>query len=41
MLEYLVAMGMLLAAMAILALFLTTFTEYGDRVLSLVASEYP
>jgi hypothetical protein len=41
MIEYLVVAGVLLAAMTILALFLSTFQQYGDRVLNLVASEYP
>ena len=41
MVEYAVAAGMLLAAAAVMALFLYTFREYGVRVLDLVASEYP
>ena len=41
MLEYIVVMGMLLAAMAILVLFRNTFLEYGTRILDLVGSEYP
>ena len=41
MVEYMVAAGMLMAALAILTLFLTTFSEYGTRVLDLMASEYP
>jgi len=39
--EYLITAGMLIASVAILAVFLYTFKEYGGRVLDLVASEYP
>lgn len=39
--EFVVVAGMLLAALAILTVFLTTFREYGTRVLDLVGSEYP
>jgi hypothetical protein len=41
MIEYAVAAGMILAAMAIMALVLYTFKEYGGRILDLVGSEYP
>lgn len=41
MIEYAAVVGMLLAAMAILTLLLTTFNEYGERVLRLAGSEYP
>ena len=41
MVEYTVVAGMLLAAVAILTLFLGTFGEYGARILDLVGSEYP
>jgi hypothetical protein len=41
MLEYAIVSGMLLAAVAILAVFLYTFREQAGRVLDLVASEYP
>jgi hypothetical protein len=41
MMEYLMAAGVLLASVAILAVFLYTFREYGDRILNLAASEYP
>ena len=41
MVEYLVAAGMLLASLAILTLFLTTFKEYGYRILEMVGSDYP
>ncbi len=39
--EYVVVAGMLLASLAILALFLATFREYGYRILDMVASDYP
>ena len=39
--EYAVVAGMLLASFAILSLLLLTFKEYGNRILDLVASEYP
>ena len=39
--EYVVAMGVLMAVIAVAALFLYTFKEYGGRILDLVASEYP
>jgi len=41
MIEYVVIAGMMIAAVAILAVFLYTFKEQGGRVLGLVASEYP
>ena len=41
MIEYVIIAGMLLAAVAILAVFLYTFKEHSGRVLDLVASEYP
>ena len=41
MVEFVVAAGMILAALAILTVLLVTFREYGDRILNLVASEYP
>jgi len=41
MIEYVVTTGMLIAAVAIFAVFLYTFKEHGGRVLDLVASEYP
>jgi len=41
MVEYLVVAGMLLAALAVLALFLVTFQEYGYRILDMVGSDYP
>ena len=39
--EYVIVAGVLLASLAILTLFLTTFREHGVRVLDLAASEYP
>jgi len=39
--EYLVVAGILLATLAILSLFFSTFGEYGERILNLGASEYP
>lgn len=41
MVEYMIIAGMLIAAVAILAVFLYTFKEHGGRVLDLAASEYP
>ncbi len=41
MVEFLVVAGMMMAAVAILMVFLGTFREYGTRVLDLVGSEYP
>lgn len=41
MLEYVVAMGVILAITGTLALLLYVFREYGGRVLELVASDYP
>jgi hypothetical protein len=39
--EYAIVAGMLIAAVAILVVFLATFREYGGRILDLAASEYP
>ena len=39
--EYVLTAGVLLATVAILALFLYTFKEHSGRVLELAASEYP
>ena len=41
MIEYVVVATMLFAATTILAVFLSSFREFGGRVLDLVASEYP
>lgn len=39
--EYIVVTGVLLAAMLIMALFTETFKEWGERLLELIASDYP
>jgi predicted RND superfamily exporter protein len=39
--EFVVTAGLLLVTVAMVALFLYTFREYGGRVLNLVAAEYP
>ncbi len=39
--EYLVMTGILLASLAVLALFLVTFKEYGYRILDMVGADYP
>ena len=39
--EYVVVAGTLMASVAVLALLLYVFKEYGGRILNLVASEYP
>ena len=41
MVEYVVATGLLLGTLAMLALVLYTFREYGARVLDIVAYDYP
>ena len=41
MVEYVVVACLLLSAVAIMAVFLYSFREYGGRVLDLAASEYP
>ncbi len=41
MIEYTIIAGMLVAAVAILAVFLYTFREEAGRVFRLTASEYP
>lgn len=41
MIEYVILAAMFTACVAIFAVFLVTFKEYGGRVLDLVASEYP
>lgn len=41
MVEFMVVMGVLLATVAIMTVFLGTFREYGTRVLNLIGSEYP
>ncbi len=39
--EYAIVAGILISTMAILGLFLSTFSQYGNRVLETVASDYP
>lgn len=39
--EVVVVAGVLVAMVAVLALLLYTFKEYGGRILNLLASEYP
>ena len=39
--EYVIIAGLLMAALALLTIFLVTFKEYGSRILALVSSEYP
>ena len=41
MIEYVIVAAMLMSTIAILAVFLYSFREFGGRVLNLVASEYP
>ncbi len=39
--EFVVLAGILMALVAVMALFLYAFKEYGGRVLDLVAAEFP
>ena len=39
--EYVIVAGVLLAAVAVLSVFLYTFREHSGRILNLVSSEYP
>ena len=39
--EYVIVFGVMLSTMAITALLLYVFKEYGGRILDLVSSEYP
>ena len=41
MVEFVVLAGILMALVAVMALFLYAFKEYGGRVLDLVAAEFP
>ena len=41
MIEYVIVAAMLMSTIAILAVFLYSFREFGGRVLNLVGSEYP
>jgi len=40
-LEYAIVAGVMVAMMAVLSLFLATFCEYGERILDMIASDYP
>ena len=39
--EYAIVAGVLVAVVAIMGLLLTTFGNYGERVLEMIASDYP
>lgn len=39
--EYAIVTGVLIALVLIMGLFLTTFGGYGDRLLAIIASDYP
>ena len=39
--EYTVVTGVLIALAVIMSLLLTTFADYGERILELIASDYP
>ncbi|MDD5483220.1 MAG: hypothetical protein PHP98_06165 [Kiritimatiellae bacterium] len=39
--EYAVTAGVLMAVAIIMGIFLTTFGEYGERLLAIIASDYP
>ncbi len=41
MLEYVIAAGMLVGVLSMLALFLYTFKEQGTRVLDLISADFP
>ena len=41
MIEYVVIAGMLVAVFFMLSLFLGVFSEYGARILDMVAADYP
>ena len=41
MVEYVIVLGLLLSALAILSVLLYTTRDYGDRIIGLVASEFP
>lgn len=40
-LEYAIVAGVLVAMVAIMSLFLAIFSGYGERVLDIIASDYP
>jgi len=39
--EYAIVAGVLVAVVAIMSLLLTTFGDYGERILEMIASDYP
>lgn len=39
--EYAIVTGVLIALVVIMGLFLTTFGDYGERLLTIIASDYP
>ena len=39
--EYAIITGVLIALVVIMGLFLTTFGDYGERLLAIIASDYP
>jgi hypothetical protein len=39
--EYAIVAGVLVAVVAIMGLLLTTFGDYGERILEMIASDYP
>ncbi len=39
--EYAIVLAILMSSLAIMLLFKQTFSEYADRVISIMASDYP
>jgi len=39
--EYAIVAGVMVALVAVMSLFITTFGEYGERILDMIASDYP
>ena len=39
--EYAVVTGILIALVAVMSLLLTTFGDYGERILEMITSDYP
>ena len=39
--EYAITSGIIIAILAVMGLLLTTFNDYGQRLLELIASDYP
>jgi len=39
--EYAIVAGVMVAVVAIMSLLLTTFGDYGERILEMIASDYP